>query len=264
MRFVWGWMILGWLLSSVSADAKDDKKKKGKEDEGILMTGLPAFDSVFTRVGEIDRRLSASEGQLRSGKNNLNSALDLKRGTPISDGLAELRDRAEGKVSLAVDKQAMPKLKVDQAVPSNVQAAVDAVNAMSGNFATSLTELRALAPEIDGLVKESKKMPARLKDEFAADGGGVIDKLFTLPKVSKALTHDIGITTGLADRTTSLTSRMTDVLGVVQTEFGGRSSHPGGRTGADTGSGSGAGTPARDPTPSGKVPPVAKKPAPKN
>lgn len=255
MRFVWGWVVLGLLVSSLSAEAADKKKKKGKEDEGIILTGLPAFDSVFKRVGEIDRRLSASEGQLRSGKSNLNSALDLKRGTPISDGIAELRSRAEGKVSIAVDKRAMPKLTVDEAVPSNVQSAIDAVNAMTGNFATSLVELRALAPEIDGLVKETTKMPARLKDEFTKGGGGTLDKLFTLPKVSKALTHDIGITAGLADRTTSVTTRMTDVLSVVTTEFGGRApgNGSGGRQGASPGSG---GTP-------GKTPPVANKPAPK-
>lgn len=228
MRFVWGFLVIGSLVFGGDAFAKDKKKKKDKEDEGIQMTGIEAFDSVFKRVGEIDGRLAASEAELRTGKGNLNTALELKRGTPISDGIAELQDRAAGKVSLAVNKQAMPKLTVDQAVPSNVQSAVDAVNAMTVNFSTSLTELAALAPEIDGLVKETRKMPARLKDEF---DGGALDMLFTLPKVSKALTHDIDITTGLAARSTSVTTRMTDVLGVVQSEFG----H--GKPGAGTGKG---------------------------
>ena len=218
MRFVWGWVVLGLLLCGDDALAKDKKgkKKKKKEDEGIELTGIAAFDQVFARVGEIDQRLAASELELRTGKGNLNEALDLKRGTPITNGIAELQNRAGNKLSVAVNKQAVPKLTADDAVPSDVRSAMDAVNAMTGNFSTSLTELHALGPEIDGLVKEAKKMPSRLKDEF---DGGALDKLFTLPKVSKALTHDIGITTGLADRTESLTTRMTEVMTVVRTEF---------------------------------------------
>jgi hypothetical protein len=211
--------VVGMALAMSASAAKDSKGKKDK-DEGIQRTGIAAFDSVFSRVGEIDRRLVRSETQLRSAKTNLNQALGLKAGTPLSTGIAELRKRGEGKLQLAVDNQAVPKLQVTDAVPTNVQNAVDAVNGMTGNFTTTITELKGLSPEISKLVADSRKMPARLKDEFAKNSNGLLDQLFTLPKTSKALGHDLGITKSLPGRTASVTSRMTDILGTVQSEFG--------------------------------------------
>src|SRR5688500_8173850 len=111
MRFVWGLVVSGCLgFGADDAFGKDKKKTKKDKDEGILMTGITAFDSVFVRVGEIDKRLAASEAHLRTGKSDLNTALELKRGTPISTGIAELQERAQGKVSLAMNNQAVPKL----------------------------------------------------------------------------------------------------------------------------------------------------------
>lgn len=210
-------LVLGSLAAS-PAWAGKDKKKKGKDDEGILLTGIEAFDDVFVRVGEIDARLASAEGQLRSAKKNLNTALELKKGTPLADGIAELSARAQGQVTVALTEQAVPKLQVSDAVPSNVQSAVDAVNTLTSNLTTSIADLQALGPEIDGLVKATRTMPTKLKDEFS-DSAGLIEKLFELPKTTKALNRDISITTGLPERTTSLTGRMTDILGIVNTEF---------------------------------------------
>src|SRR5687767_8625177 len=68
-------------VAAADASAKDDKKKKEKAT-GIEETGIEAFDKVFNRVGEIDALLADAESQLRSGKRNLNTALELKKGTP--------------------------------------------------------------------------------------------------------------------------------------------------------------------------------------
>jgi hypothetical protein len=227
MRGVFQAMLVGALVLVIGAgDAvaagggKHDRDgKKGRKQDGIELTGIQSFDRVFTRVGEIDRLLSNAEAELRTGKRNLNTALELKKGTPLSDGIAELQDRAGGKLGLAMDGR-IPKLETTDAVPSNVQSAVDAVNGLTGNLTTSIADMQSLAPEIERLVKDAQKLPTRLKDEFTrTNGAGLVDMLFKLPKTSKALAHDIEITAGLADRTSSLTSRMTDILGVLQHEF---------------------------------------------
>src|SRR5688500_12959128 len=99
-------VILAVLLLAASPAMAKDKAKgkgKGKEDEGIQLTGIEAFDDVFQRVGEIDKRLTKAEAQLRDGKNSLNEALDLKKGTPLADGLNELKNRAGNKLELSLD-----------------------------------------------------------------------------------------------------------------------------------------------------------------
>ena len=251
LQLLFSVLLLASALGAGDAFAKEKGKGKGKgkdEDAGIQMTGIEAFDSVFKKVGQIDRKLTQSEHQLRTGKNNLNAALDLKRGTPLTDGLAELKRRAGNKVELAAGSGAVPKLAVKDAVPSNVANAVNAVNSMTENFAASINELTSLTPEIEQLVKQTSKMPSRLKTEFAKDSN-LIERLFKLPKTTKALTNDIKITTGLADRTTSLTNRMTEVLDVVYSEFGGQGRRPsagGGNGGGGGGGKSGGGGSAKD------------------
>ncbi|MEQ1504650.1 MAG: hypothetical protein ABMB14_20590 [Myxococcota bacterium] len=221
MRLLALWLV----VVSVPAFGKEKSKDK-YEGEGILPTGIESFDSVFGRVGEIDKSLTKSDNQLKSAKTNLNTALGLKKGTPVTDGLAELQKRGEGKLSVAVDKQAVPKLTVTDAVPSNVQSAVDAVNVMTVNFSSSLTELTALKPEIDGLVKQTSKMPMRLKDEFSEGGASIIDTLIDLPKTSKALSHNVSLTAGMPERAANLTTRFTEILSVVSTDFGGSKVKP--------------------------------------
>lgn len=229
-----------WLVGSLVGIGVPAAAKDPYEGQGIVPTGITSFDPVFTRVGEIDGQIGKSEAQLRSAKANLNTALGLKQGTPITDGINELKARAGTKLGVAVNNQAVPKLTVNDAVPTNIQSAVDAVNGMTVNFSTSLVELQGLVPEITKLLGDTKSMPSRLKDEFASQGStGLIDKLVALPKTTKALNHDLAVTKGLSTRTTSLTTRMTDILSLVQTSFapsgGGGRGGKGGRTRANPG-----------------------------
>jgi len=240
------------LTLSVQAMAKDTKGddhgggKKKQPDAHVQMTGIEAFDSVFKQVDDIDHTLSSIEGQLRDSKNNLNTALALKKGTALTEGLTELKNRAGNKVSLAMDKGTVPKLEASDALPSNVKNAVDAVNEMTSNFGVSLDQLTSLAPDMEKLVKQSGKMPGRLIDEFKKGGNsGLLDRLFKLPKVAKALKGDLTVTAGLPDRAQGLTDRMNDIFGTVEGSFGnGPVHHPtagGGAGNGDKGSTGGNG-----------------------
>jgi hypothetical protein len=225
------------LLATLPAMAKDKDKGKGggKNDSGIELTGIDSIDEVFKQVRDIDKRLTKVDNQLAAGKTNLNTALGLKKGTPISDGIKELNRVAGNKLQLGMSGN-VPKLQVSDAVPSNVQEAVDAVNAMTTNFPGAIQDLAGMAPEIDRLIKASTKMPNKLKEEFSKGGIGFFEKLFKLPKITKALTNDVKVTAGLPERTASVTKRMTDVLSTVQNEFG-----PGGGRGGGGNAGGGDG-----------------------
>jgi len=222
-------------------DGKGDSKGKKEAPAHIQMTGIEAFDSVFKQVDDIDHTLSTIEGQLRDDKNNLNTALALKKGTSITDGLTELKSRAGNKVSLAMDKGAVPKLEASDAVPSNVKGGVDAVNEMTTNFGASIEQLTGLAPDMEKLVKQTGKMPGRLVDEFKKGGnGGLFDRLFKMPKVAKTLKGDLAVTAGLSDRAQGIQDRMNDIMGAVESSFGnGPVHHPG--AGSPSGGGGNAG-----------------------
>lgn len=223
------------LLSGADAFAKKDKDAgKGKKDTTIVMTGIEAFDEVFVHVQEIDARLNSAESALHTARTSLNSALDLKRGTPLKTAITELKERGQGQLGLAIDNKAVPKLTVSDAVPTNVQSAVDAVNLLTSSLATSITDLATLPGEVSQVVKQSKSMPARLKDEFKnTDGAGLASMLFSFPKTSKALTGNLKVTSALPSRSERVVGRMNDIMGVVKTEFPVKAPGQGGGSSAD-------------------------------
>jgi hypothetical protein len=106
----------------------------------------------------------------------------------------------------------------------------------------SIQQLTDLAPEMQQLVKQTSKMPGRLVDEFSkSGGGGLFDKLFKLPKISKALTQDVQLTAGLPDRANGIQSKMTDIAGSVSSSFGGPNVGGGGHGGGGSGKPAGGG-----------------------
>jgi hypothetical protein len=221
------------------------KEKPRKKKDGVQETGIKSFDRVFKEVGDIDGRLADSESQLRKGRQNLNAALGLPKGTPFSDALADLQNKAEGKLRLGVSNGAIPKLEPTDAVPANVQTAVDGFNGFTQNLTASIANVGDLSKDITRLVDATAHMPKNLVDEFSKSSGGVsiIEKLFVLPKAVKATSHNIKIVTGLDDRVTSLSHRMTDLVDLVNSSFqpmpdkGGR----GGGDGRGGGNGKGKG-----------------------
>ncbi len=249
-------LLLGAGLDDAHAKGKG-KGKKGKDDDGILLTGIEAFDDVFVRVGEIDQRLTRAERSLKSGQRELNTSLELKRGTPFTDAVAELKKRADNKLELTLTNMNAPKLGVSDAVPTNVQTSVDAFNALTLDITSSLDDLASIGPEIDSLVKASKDFPAALKDEFKKDANW-LDMIFALPKTSKALSRDIGITTALPGRAQAVTSEMVGLMDIVKSEF-----QPAGGGGNGRNNGGGGQQQPDDPvaTPSGTKPDPTTKPS---
>ena len=230
MRKVLGRVVLVCVAVIGIAFAGPAAAKKGnKGDEGIIPTGIVAFDRVFDRVGAIDRRLKKSERQLRQGKKNFNTALGLPKKTPIATGIAELKQRGASKLKLAANGK-VPQLTYADGVPTDVRNAAEAANAMVGNFSTTIAELAGIAPEIVGIVAEVRNFPANLQREFAAGHAGLFKKLFGLPKAAKALAHDLKVTKDLPVRAANVTRRMTEVVGAVAQSFGGKkpARNPGG------------------------------------
>ena len=202
------------VLCSPALAAKKKNNKKKKAESGIMKTDIRAFDKVFTRVGNVDDDLSGTEKSMRVARRNLNGALELRKGTPLTDGISELHKRGQGKLKVVMEKGNIPKLKAEDGLPTNVMQAVSSVNALSGTLGGSMSTLQNASKQSTELVKATANFPSMLKSEFKKDNN-VLATLLKLPKASKALSHNMALTKALPDRATEVTASATNVLTAV-------------------------------------------------
>ena len=85
---------LGTLLIADAHAGKKDKNKGKAEAPTIEMTGLKSFDKVFTEFQDIDTKIANAEKAMKVAKRKLNEALELEKGTPLKDGIADLKTKA--------------------------------------------------------------------------------------------------------------------------------------------------------------------------
>jgi hypothetical protein len=212
------WTILAvtMLVSFAIVDTAEAKKpKKGEEapvaEEGaateaaatetvtIEVTGVADVDNIFQPAGDILNSVITARTAIDSLGTNLTAALGLPAGTPFKDALADLKTKAEGKVTLAMDGD-MPKLAAADGIPANVQAAIDAVNGGMANIMTAATALTAVPDKAMEIVNAAKGInPSSLTGvnptkipKITKQLSGNIKILTTTPEEAKALINSIG------------------------------------------------------------------------
>ena len=215
----WMALVAALVLSLVPANdafAKKDKKSKGKEvPVNIELTGLTSFDDVFTKIADIDGRLDTAEKSLRTAKHDLNEALELKKGTPLKEAIADLQKKADGKVKVALNGK-QPELQASEAVPQNVTDALAAVNGLTAAMVVSVDELAGIPKEVKQLQKKTVDFPSQLKAEILENPTTSIKDL---PKTLKVLKANTTVTAGLPERSTKVSSRAVGILEVVGSTF---------------------------------------------
>lgn len=205
----------------------------------IALTGIDALDSLFMDAKSIDQRLDNARTALRDGKNNLNSALGLKDGTPFEDALNDLASKAQGKLKLLSSDGGL-SLSVSDAVPSNVQAAVDSLNNTLTNYKTALLDLGNIKGDVESLVASSKALPETLQKDFKNLGIGITE----LPKALQTTRDNVRIIGNMPTRVEKIGTAMKSNVKAVTTAFGGPGGgkNPGGSGGdSSTSSSSGGG-----------------------
>ena len=192
---------VGTLLIS---DAHAGKKNaKGKEaPPTIEMTGLKSFDAIFTEFKSIDDKVGNAEKAMKVAKRKLNEALELEKGTPLKDGIMDLKAKSEGKIKVAM-KGTQPSLEASEAVPENVTNAIAALNAMTKSLTTSIEELASVPADIKRLTEASAEFPAKLKAELSSSGA----KITEAPKILKTLKGNLTATTKLPERSGKVAGR---------------------------------------------------------
>jgi uncharacterized protein YoxC len=201
---------------------KGDKEQKAKDWAEIEKVGIPSIDAVFTKVAEMQRSISTVELSLTSANTNLTTALGLPQGTPFADALADLQQKADGKLKV-VTEGGTPKLTTSDAVPSNVQAGVDAVNGFTGGIGTSVTALQQIPSQAQAVIPEVQALPAK----FPAEAKDLGAKVTEIPKMLSAIKNNVDATVQTPARAEAALTALTGTLTTITSTFGAGSWSPG-------------------------------------
>lgn len=205
------------LLAPAPALAKGKKGRGGREgrDEDIALTGFKSIDKVFREVSDIDERIDVAEDAMSTAKRQLNTALELKRGTPLKDAITDLKQKGGDNLQLLMVGN-VPKLTAADAAPQNITDAVAAVNGMTSALVTSIDQLAGIPDDIQGLTKALDGLPDKARAEFEGDPIGA---LFKAPKLLKSIKGNLAVTTGLPSRSVDVSQRAASIVSLVSTEF---------------------------------------------
>ena len=219
----WMTFALAMFVSFAVVDTAEAKKPKPTDTEApadpaapltITTTGIAAVDDVFAPAGDIVNTVTGTKTALDNVNKNLASSLGMAEGTPLKDALASLKEKAAGKLTVAMNSQGMPELKPSDALPEDVQKALDGFNA-------SIGEISALVPKLAEIPAKAQEVVAAAQALVANPSGlaksGV--KPTEIPKVVKTVKNNITVLTKLPTEAASLTTSLKDLATSVQGAF---------------------------------------------
>lgn len=178
----------------------------------VSMTGIADVDAIFQKAIDPLNNLKAANNALANLNTNLVTALGLPAGTPIADAIADLKTKAEGKITLAMNEKGMPALSPSDAVPANVQKAIDAVNdgvSQAQIAGEKLTEL-----------------PSQVKEVVAAAMGITPQTLMAsgvkpmeAPKQMKTIQSNLKMLGTAPDQAKAFTDQLTSTVSTLKSTF---------------------------------------------
>lgn len=214
-------------LALTGCAKKGGSTAAGSQVREIKMTGIDAFDNVFREARDIDNRLDGAREKITSGRNNLNSALGLTKGTPFKDAVSDLRAKTKGKLELVM-QGATPQLKVKDAIPTNVQSAVDSLNGSMQNYKNAADDILGIKGEVKSVVNAVKDFPSRLSQDYKSMNISLVD----LPDQINTVKNNVRLIGNFPHRVDKLTGELTGDIAMVGNLFrgggGGGSSNSGG------------------------------------
>ena len=206
-------VFLGLVVGSPPADAKQ------KRPQSIEMTGIQSFDKVFRKAKEANRDLQSAERNVRKSKNALRKALKLGKKATYVEGLRELKQRAKGKISVAM-QGGVPTLRAREAVPSDVLAGIKAVNTLSKSIPASLRDMKRVTSSSTAMYKRAKNFPRNIQAELASKGtNGLVAVIFKAPKIAKTTVRNLRIMSTLPKRSASVSRDLGQISNAIRKTF---------------------------------------------
>jgi mRNA-degrading endonuclease RelE of RelBE toxin-antitoxin system len=201
---------------SLPGDALAKKsKKKGKQH--VQLTGVKSLDKVFKPLKKLDKSITKAQKARREGAASINAALGLKKGTSLPAAIKHLQREAKGKVKVTMSGGS-PQLKATDALPTNIQEGIKAVNVVISSYSTAVKELASAPKQAQQLVKQAQKLPDALKQELTSNPAEAITIMRNLGVVK----DNIKIAAQLPKRATTVTRNLNQDLKVIVVGFGGK------------------------------------------
>lgn len=175
-----------------TAEAKKDKSAEAAAPTfEIKDTGIAKIDATFTKAKAPIESVIKARGEIDALSKNLVTALGLTEGTAFADAVADLKTKAAGKVKVSIENHGLPKMTASEAVPANVQAAIDAVNAGFANITTAVAALTEIPAQLAAVAEEAKTYtdPNVLKDLASDNPAALLKAPKTIAKNIEALTQ---------------------------------------------------------------------------
>lgn len=202
------------LLALALSSTAEAKKKKDIPD--IKKTGIEEVDPTFMKVKAIHDDLDSIHASLKSSNKNLASALNMPAQTSLDESLAELQKRAGKKVNKTLKNGTWPHLEATDAVPSDVQAGIDAVNSLVDNLESSYGTLKAMPEASKAVLSSAQNLPGKLSLSSLSDNGlGLAD----YPKVWKKFRNNMKAVKATPERIEKVTDQTVNMAGKVSKAF---------------------------------------------
>lgn len=189
-----------------------------KDKEGypeIKLVKIQQFDPTLSDAKSIHDSLFVMETKLKDANKGLAKTLNLPETTSVDECLTELKKRANGKVRVAM-KGRVPKLEPSDAIPSDVQAGIDAVNGMMDDLEAGLTQVEAMPPKVNELIGSAKSFPGQLNADLIKQNNLAPTEL---PKIAKTLGADVKAIEATPERIKGVTDQTMNLFSKVQSTF---------------------------------------------
>lgn len=177
----------------------------------ITNSGIPDMDAVFSKAAAIQDTVATQTTSVCTARSHLNEALGVATDAPVATALADLKSKAGGAVKLGLDG-ATPKLMAADAVPDNVKAAMDAVNALVETSAGAAKETIGLLPEAKSLATTAAGFPMKVPT-MKVQG---VD----IPTAIKVVGEDVKAMKQLPGQIEGLGKQMDMIVSDLKTTFG--------------------------------------------
>ena len=204
---------LGMSLASPVAEAKR------KRARAIQMTGIQSFDAVFKKARTTNKRLRSAEQNLRASKLALRQSLKLSKQSTYVQGLRELKRRANGKLRVVM-VGGTPRLRATDAVPTEIQRSIEAVNALTVRIPDTVRDLRAVSRSSKKMYNQSRKFPRNIQRELSRKG---VDGLWSIvvrsPRIAKRTHKNLKVIGGMPKRAARVSGDLADISSSLVNTF---------------------------------------------
>ena len=200
-----------------TAWAKKSTESASTEEELTLVdVGLPSFDAIYAKAKTLIESINSARDSVKDANTKLVTVLGLAEGTPLKDALEDLKKKAEGKITVAMNGKT-PTLKASDAVPQNVTDGINAVNALATACTKGIDTLTAAMGDAKALGAETIALPPKVPAEIKSAGL----KATEVPGVTKKVNSNNKVVAKLPTSMDNLVKSLQDTLNTITSVFTG-------------------------------------------